>query len=103
MIERVVLWSDNAKISYDSNIEFLQEEWTYNEIKNFINKTDEAIERLRMFPYIGQPIQDFENYRRIIIVPQISLVYRVVNVREILLITFFNNYQDPYKLQILLS
>lgn len=100
---RVILWSDNAKKSFDDNIAYLLEDWTDKEISNFIDKTDTAIENLRYHPYIGKPVNGHSAYRSILVVPQISLIYRVINDDEILLITFFNNFQDPYKLEVLLS
>ncbi|WP_018674532.1 type II toxin-antitoxin system RelE/ParE family toxin [Riemerella columbina] len=102
-MERVILWTDTAKNSFNDNIAYLLEDWTQKEIENFIDKTDSAIENLRYHPYIGKPVSGYSDYRNILIVPQISLIYRVVNTYEILLITFFNNYQNPYKLEILLS
>ncbi|WKS94535.1 type II toxin-antitoxin system RelE/ParE family toxin [Riemerella columbina] len=102
-MERVILWTDTAKKSFDDNITYLLEDWTEKEIENFINKTDAAIENIRYQPYIGKSINGYPEYRSLLVVPQISLVYRVVNNYEVLLITFFNNYQNPYKLKVFLS
>ncbi|MCU7541889.1 type II toxin-antitoxin system RelE/ParE family toxin [Riemerella anatipestifer] len=102
-MDRVILWTDTAKTSFDDNIAYLLEDWTDKEIATFIDKTDTAIDNLRFHPYIGKPLNGHSEYRSLLVVPQISLVYRIVNSYEILLITFFNNYQNPYKLEVLLS
>ena len=42
----IVSWSEPAKNDYWNNIEYLEREWTFTEVYNFMNKVDELIDLL---------------------------------------------------------
>ena len=93
-----VVWSLTAAKSYRKNLEYLKEEWSVNEIENFINIVDRAIVTISKNPEIGRRSDVSQHYRQFIIIKQITLYYRVTS-HNIRLVCFFNNYQDPEKLK----
>lgn len=87
-----LVWSPQAKIDYWKNIEYLEINWTENEVINFINTVDKNLELILS----GIPIYRKTDYRNIFSVPilkQITLFYRIQK-DEIQLLRFWNNYQD---------
>lgn len=93
-----LVWSPQAKIDYWKNIEYLEINWTENEVINFINTVDKNLELLLS----GIPIYKKTDYRNIFSVPilrQITLFYRIKN-DEIQLLRFWNNYQDINNLKL---
>jgi len=87
-----VLWSELAKIDYWKNIEYLEQNWTSQDVMNFITKVEEAIDLLETKKISFQK----KNYRKLykfVIVKQIMLYYLMDN-PTIVIIRFWNNYQD---------
>ena len=95
---RNVFWSETAKLDYWKNIDYLLENWTTSEAKQFITQVDEVLHLL------GKGCFEFEstNYKnvfRVVISKQITLFYRI-NQNQIELLRFWNNYQNPKKLKL---
>jgi len=93
-----LVWSPQVKIDYWKNIEYLEINWTENEVTNFINTVDKNLKLLLS----GIPIYRKTDYRNIFSVPilkQITLFYRIQN-DEIQLLRFWNNYQDINNLEL---
>ncbi len=97
-----VVWSPIAAHSYRKNIEYLKTHWTKKEIKHFIDKVDEVIFSIQENHNIGKICEINPHYRQILVVKQITLYYRVAP-DYIRLVSFFNNYQNPDRLQKFLS
>lgn len=99
-----IKWTDTALRTYEENISYLFEDWTYKEVENFIEATEQAINNISNNPYIGSISEDNPHFRKYLVVPQIYLYYRVISPTDIYLAVFFNNFQDPNNLsQILIS
>ena len=94
-----VVWSSLAQKSYRDNLLYLKEFWTKKEIKRFIFLVDKAVENISSNPLIGSVAEENHNYRKYLVVEQIYLYYRLTGKNEILLASFWNNFQDPNKLQ----
>jgi len=93
-------WSVKAQDTFDGIIAYLESEWTPREVANFINRVSEKLELLRVFPKIGVPNSKKKNSYRTLIHKKVSLVYHYKPIRkEIVLITFWNNLQDPKRLK----
>ncbi len=95
---RVIVWNKFAKNDYFSTIDFLLKEWTEKEAQKFIDRVDELLY------FLGLGIVDFQetNYpgiKRCIIDQHITLFYKIVNVKKIELLRFWNNKQDHAKLE----
>ncbi|MFN3909179.1 MAG: type II toxin-antitoxin system RelE/ParE family toxin [Flavobacterium sp.] len=93
-----VVWSDNAKHDYWQNIDFLEKNWTYKEIENFLEKVDAVITQLEKGTVVFKPTEKKYIYQ-IIVVKQITLFYRLTN-QEIILLRFWNNHQNPKKFKL---
>ena len=97
-----VIYSPLAKNSFEQNIAYLEKEWTLKEIKNFINKTSEVVELLKMDPYVF-PLSEFDtNIRKVVLIKQITLFFEIKK-KEVHIHLFWNNYQDPEKIKSLLG
>ncbi len=93
-----VVWSSVAQKSYRDNLIYLKDNWSKKEIKRFMDAVDIAVSNISKNPLIGSPYEDNYHYRKYLVINQIYLYYRVTS-KEILLASFWNNYQDPDKLQ----
>lgn len=94
-----IIWTELAKIEYWENIEYLEREWTLNDVYNFMDKTDDLIGLLAKKNLTFKPT----NYKGIFQVPvtkQITLFYRILENKEVELLRFWNNYQEPNKLKL---
>lgn len=97
-----VVWTETAEKSYENNLQYLSEYWSTREIRNFMDKVDEAVMNISLNSLIGSVSEENDNYRKYLVVPQIYLYYRVTSDR-IYLVSFWNNFQDPDRLQKLLT
>lgn len=93
-----IIWTNVAKNDYWKNIEYLEREWTLQDVYNFLDKTDSLIELLS-----GQNlIFKSASYKDVFQVPvtkQITLYYKVFDNNDIELLRFWNTYQNPKKLK----
>lgn len=91
-------WSELAKIDYWKNIEYLEKEWTLNEVYSFMDKVNEIIELLSKNNVAFKPSL-YKNTFQVTVLKQITLYYRIEN-NKIELLRFWNNYQDLRKFSI---
>lgn len=94
-----IKWTKTAYDSLNNNLNYLNENWTYKEYNYFLDEVDRYIEIIRVNPYLGTP---YDIYRKLQIVKQITLYYKISN-HIIYLMVFWNNYKDPNELNKLLS
>ena len=94
-----IIWTTIARNDYWKNIEYLESEWTLQDVYNFMDKTDNLIQLLMKQNLIFKP----SNYKDVFQVPvtkQITLYYKVLKDNEIELLRFWNTYQNPEKLKL---
>lgn len=91
-------WSPQAKKDFWNNIDYLEEEWTLEVVKAFIEKVNATL-----FLLENDNIQftntHYRNVYKVVITKQISLYYREHN-NTIQLVRFWNTYQDPNTLKL---
>ena len=87
-----ISWSKIAKIDYWNNIEYLEREWTLNEVYNFMDKVDELIDLLAK-SNVSFKSTSYKNIYQVPVLKQITLYYKYEN-DQIELLRFWNNYQD---------
>lgn len=93
-----IIWTELAKLEYWENIEYLEREWTLNDVYNFMDKTDDLIRLLAKQNLIFKPT----NYKDIFQVPvtkQVTLFYKIEDF-NVELLRFWNTYQNPNKLKL---
>lgn len=96
----LVLWSDEAKQTFDHNIEFLLDQWTEREINNFISATNEKIKNIKLNPKIYKKSEKHRSIRKCVINKNVSLFYKYFPRKgEVILLSFWNNRQNPKDLK----
>jgi plasmid stabilization system protein ParE len=86
-------WTHKAKIELFETYQYLEENWTYQEIHNLSVKLEETINILKEYPY-SFPSTTYKNIRKAVILKYNSLYYRVRD-DEIEILSFFSNRQKP--------
>lgn len=87
-----IVWSRQAKKDYWQNIDYLEAEWTFQDVINFIEKVERTIDLLSMknVEFIST---NYRNVNQVVITKQITLYYRIES-GKLELLRFWNNYQD---------
>lgn len=93
-----IIWTNKSKLDYFNNIDFLEKEWTVKEIERFINKTDEILQKL-IKGNIKFKKTEYKEIYQVVVIKQITLFYEK-NENKIILLRFWNNYQDIKNLSI---
>ena len=88
-----IIWSPKARLTYYQILEYLDEHWTFREIENFIDRTEEALSHISQNPLLYQ-YSDESNTYRCVLVKQVSLFYRLKS-DQVELLRFWDNRQDP--------
>lgn len=96
MIE--IIWSPIAKTSYIEILNFLDEHWTIKEIESFIGRTERLLKLISQNPNLFQYSAESDTYR-CVVVPQVSLFYRL-KLEKIELLVFWDNRKDSHNLPI---
>jgi hypothetical protein len=95
-----IIWSPRSIITFGGRISYLQRYWTEREIKNFTNRVKEYLETLKHEPFIGKTTGKRKQTYTGFIIKEVSLIYRVKPIcKEIELLMFFDNRQNPKKLK----
>ncbi len=95
-----IIWTLEALTTFEDRITYLKINWTEKEIKNFKKRVNEYFEVLKEKPLIGKKTEKFKNVHIGLILKQVSIIYRVkTGTKEIELISFIDNRQDPRKIR----
>lgn len=96
----LIKWTAEAQITFDSNINYLQESWSEREVRNFVHQTQRIISIIEKEPLRFRPSAKSNDIRRAPVNRYITLYYKVYNgKKEIILLTFWHNKQQPGKLK----
>ena len=87
-----IIWSLQAKKDYWQNIDYLENEWTFQDVVNFIDKVDDTI-ILILKNNIKFISTNYKNVNKVVITKQITLYYKI-NSNSLELVRFWNTYQD---------
>ena len=87
-----IIWSPQARKDYWQNIEFLEAEWTFEDVMNFIEKVDDTFSLL-LKGNVKFISTHYKNVDKVVITKHITLYYRL-NETSVELIRFWNTYQD---------
>jgi len=93
-----ITWSPTARITYFNILEYVENKWTHREVEAFANQTERVLELIKQNPSLYQYSKKSDTHK-FVLTKQVSLFYRVKK-REIELILFWNNRQDPDKLNL---
>jgi len=96
-----IIWSPKAIETYIAIIEYLNAAWSKSEVEKFQIRVIEKLAILETHPRIGRPIMKGRRVYRTVLHKRITLVYHYYPAkRQIELITFWNNYQNPVNLNL---
>lgn len=91
-------WTDNALDELAKSIRYIEGNFTDKEIRKLVLKLENTIELISPNPNIF-PKSDFINVHKVVILKLNTLYYRV-NGRNIEILSFFSNRQNPTKRKI---
>jgi hypothetical protein len=95
-----IIWSPKSLATFEDRLHYLRIHWTDKEITNFNNRVKEYLETLKEKPFIGKSPGKYKNTYIGLIIKQVSLIYRVKAIKkEIELVAFIDNRQDPNKMK----
>lgn len=94
-----IIWTERSKLDYWDNIEYLEREWTLNDVYNFMDKVDDLVGLLVKGNLIFKPT-GYKNTFQVPVTKQITLFYKMLENSNIELLSFWNTYQNPEKLRI---
>ena len=95
-----IIWSPKAYLTFQERIYYLERNWTQREINNFTIRVKEYLELLQEEPLIGTPTRRRKTVRFGLIIKEVSIIYRVKPIKkEIELLMFFDNRQNPKKIR----
>ncbi len=95
-----ILWMPEALLTFEERITYLKIHWTEKEIKRFKERVKNYLEILKEEPLIGKRPGKLKNVHMGLIIKQVSIIYRVkVITKEIELISFIDNRQNPKKIK----
>jgi plasmid stabilization system protein ParE len=97
---RVVNWTEEAKSTFNSNLNYLHAEWNAKVVSDFLDRVDYVVELIQTNPNSFLLVNSEKNVRRCVVTKQISLYFKIVSKDQIDLITFWNTYQNPEKLKL---
>ena len=93
-----IIWSPQALSTYIAILEYLEKEWSDKEVNNFISRVNEKLALLITQPRLGRITNKKTNLYRTVLHKRVTLVYVYQpNKKEIELVTFWNNWNDPNK------
>lgn len=94
-----ISWMPEAEKTFNENIEYLARQWTLDVINNFLDRVDEVIETIEKNPFLYPTYREYDNIRKCPVTKQITLFYRIKD-KQVDLLTFWNNYQNPESLNL---
>lgn len=94
----IINWTPRAKSEFNKVLEYLLENWGIKEVENFINQTDDVLERVANNPKMFIESSKKKNVHKGFVTKQNSLFYKVnLRKQEIILLAFWDNRKDPNK------
>lgn len=94
-----IIWTTIAKNDYWRNIEYLESEWTLQDVYKFVDKTDDLIELLTRQNLIFKSTK-YKDVYQVPVTKQITLYYKILESDKVELLRFWNTYQNPKKLKL---
>lgn len=89
-----IVWSNIAILDNLTNIDYLLNEWSLSVVKNYEACLIDVLELIEKNPQLGSFDDDLKA-NKILIIPQLYLIYEVTN-NKIKILRIWNNYQKPY-------
>jgi plasmid stabilization system protein ParE len=88
-----ILWTDHALAELEATIEYLQNNWSESDLKNFARKLDDTIVLISQSPTLFPQSKIKKGVHRAIVAKHNTLYYKVSN-DEIRILSFFSHRQS---------
>mgnify|MGYP000887312791 CR=1 FL=1 len=93
-----IIWSALAKQTFENNLTYLKNNWTQNDVNNFISKSEHHINFICENPKTFTVSNKRKNIRSVLVVKQIRLYFKFYKRKNIIvLLSFFDTRQKPSK------
>lgn len=94
-----VFWSENALIDLKNIIEYLSENWTDKEIKNFAIKLEKRVSIIKQNPQLFPKTAKRKGIRRSVLTKQ-TVLYYISDNESITFLALFDSRKDPKKFKL---
>jgi len=92
-----IIWSTKAEDDFELNILYLLENWSIDIVQDFTSQTEKVLNILLLNPKAFQENKKM-NCHAALITKHVTLFYQVKK-NQIILLRFWNNYQNPRNLK----
>ncbi len=97
-IVKQILWTDDAKLSFDKIVEYLKKNWSEREIERFVKRTGEVLSTLKCYPEMCRPSIKRKNVRIALLNKHTQMVYHYTpGKKQIEVLLFWGMKQNPKK------
>jgi len=93
-----VVFSKRARRRLEKLLDYLESEWSLKVKNEFIEKLDRCVLQISRHPESCPVSEEFPGLYKCVVTKQTTFYYRIEE-KEIQVITFFDNRQDPKKLR----
>ncbi len=94
-----VLWTDEAKLSINTVIKHLRDDWSEKEVNVFLDEVDRIVQLISIYPNLFKPSMKRSNVHMALIDKHTFLIYRNrQNKKQIELLLFWGTRQNPKQL-----
>lgn len=92
-----VIFTSFAKKSFNKNLNYIEDNWNNNIVQDFIFEVERTINIIKENPYCFQDWEFDSEFKKGFINKRISFYYKIYP-NEIVVFLFWNNYENPEKL-----
>jgi plasmid stabilization system protein ParE len=93
-----ILWSEQALTDLQNILDYLTENWTQRELKNFSQRLDKRINLIRHYPNLFPSSSTKKSIRRSVLTKHTTIYYQV-QTQTLKIVTLFDTRQNPKKLK----
>lgn len=93
-----IRWTEEATKNLDSIISYLENNWTNKELTRFFTKLEKQLSILSIFPEAFPKSKKKSQVHRCVFIKQLTIYYTVEN-EHIVLLSIFDNRQNPIKIK----
>lgn len=91
-----IVWTPQAERGLDKAIEYLEEEWTINEILNLEQNLQDLLTRISKYPKICPATGQYKNVHKGLVDRNNYIIYRIQPKKEVVeIINFRGTKQEP--------
>ncbi len=93
-------WTLESEKTFNQNLEYLSLKWDAVVLNDFLDRVEEVLESIKSNPRLYPLHREKENVHKCVIHERIVLYYKIVDEEVVDLLTFWNTYQDPVRLDV---